>query len=261
MKYYDDTNKADITGKPIGPEQPFTFACHHQLACFNRCCRNLNLFLYPYDVLRLKSNLGITSDQLIDQYVDIVMREGHYFPEVLLRMKDGGEQPCSFLSPEGCRVYADRPHTCRMFPIEQGAQYNADSDQTEPVYFFRPPDFCLGPHEDNQWIIDDYIRDQGADTYYPMTLAWAQLRRLFAQNPWGVEGPQGQKAKMAFMAAYNIDQFRDFIFNSSFFKRYHIPAPQKKKLKISDETLLKFGFEWIKFFVWGIPSRQIKLKK
>ncbi len=40
---------------------------------FSLCCRNLNLFLYPYDVIRLKKGLEITSDQFLDKYVDIVL--------------------------------------------------------------------------------------------------------------------------------------------------------------------------------------------
>lgn len=260
MKYFEDIQSANISGKRIESDQPFNFHCHNQLTCFNQCCRNLNLFLYPYDVLRLRQCLNITSDQFIDRYVDIVMRKGHYFPEVLLRMVDDQNQACSFLTPDGCRVYTDRPHTCRMFPIEQGAHHNAETDQTEPLYFFRPPEFCQGPKETVQFTIDAYMANQGANQYFPMTLAWAQLRQLFAQDPWGLEGPHGPKAKMAFMAAYNIDQFKTFMFESSFLKRYHIAAPLKKKLKRSDEALLAFAFEWIKFFVWGIPSKQIKLK-
>jgi hypothetical protein len=31
-----------------------------------------------------------------------------------------------------------------------------------------------------------------------------------------------------------------------------------KKLRASDRELLLFGFEWIRYFVWGIPSRHIR---
>ena len=32
----------------------------------------------------------------------------------------------------------------------------------------------------------------------------------------------------------------------------------KKKMRVSDKDLLLFGFEWIKFFVWGIRGKQIR---
>lgn len=260
MKYIDESDQGDIAGKPIGPGDRFSFRCHAELACFNQCCRNLNLLLYPYDVMRLRRHLEISSDQFIEQYVDIVLRDGHFFPEVLLRMSDAPGQPCSFSTPRGCRVYPDRPHTCRLFPVEQGARYDAATGRTSSIHFFRPPDFCLGPNEEGTWTVDEYVADQEAGDYYPMTLAWAQLRRFFENDPWGLEGPRGPKARMAFMAAYNIDRFREFVFNSSFLKRYHVPSNTVKKMRRSDKALLKFGFEWIRLFVWGQPSKEIRVK-
>jgi Fe-S-cluster containining protein len=231
------------------------------LACFNRCCHNLNLFLYPYDVLRLKQNLGIPSDQFIEQYVDIVLRPGHHFPEVLLRMAEAPPAPCVFLSAQGCRVYAARPHTCRLFPVEQGARYEAASGCSEPVYFFRPPEFCLCPGETRALTIDDYIEEQEAEAYVPLTLAWAEVRRLFQDDPWGAEGPAGPKAKMAFMAAYNLDRFREFLFGSTFLKRYRVAPALAQKIRRDDEALLSFAFDWIRLFVFGQATARIRPRK
>ena len=91
-----------------------------------------------------------------------------------------------------------------------------------------------------------------------MTIRWARLKLLFQRDPWGFEGPEGPKAKMAFMAAYNIDRFRDFVFQSSILKRYKIKSAILKKLKADDVQLLKFGFEWVKVFVWGMKSKDIR---
>ena len=88
MKYIDAENLDRVPGRRLTAGDTFRFRCHPQIACFNRCCRNLNLFLYPYDVMRLKNCLQIDSDEFIEQHVDVVLREGHYFPEVLLRMAE-----------------------------------------------------------------------------------------------------------------------------------------------------------------------------
>jgi uncharacterized protein len=258
MKYIHDTDMHQLEGTRIAPSQNFAFRCRPTLECFNRCCHNLNLFLYPYDVLRLRKALGISSDAFIEQHVDIVLRPGHFFPEVLLRMADTQGQPCIFLTPDGCRVYADRPHTCRLFPIEQGAYYDAATGKTAAVHYFRPPAFCQGPSEPCTLDIETYIREQGARDYCAMNLAWAQLRRLFENDPWGGQGPQGPKAKMAFMATYNIDLFRDFVFNSSYLKRYKVASALAKKMRTDDAALLLFGFEWVKVFVWGLRSPQLQ---
>jgi hypothetical protein len=260
MKYIDDKDLDRVPGRRLTAGDTFCFRCHPEIACFNRCCRNLNLFLYPYDVMRLKNCLQIDSDEFIERHVDVVLREGHYFPEVLLRMAENQERTCPFLSAGGCSVYAHRPDTCRTFPVEQGALFDADSGKSTPVYYFRPPDFCLGPREEQQWTVDSWTQDQEAERYHRMTRRWAEIRRLFQNDPWGVEGPQGAKARMAFMAAYNLDRFRDFLFASTFFKRYRVKPELKRKLRTSDQELMVFGFEWIKFFVWGIQSKQIRVK-
>ncbi len=260
MKYIDDNEKTALGHRPLADGERFNFQCHAALTCFNRCCRNLNLFLYPYDVLRLSRRLEVSTDQFVEDYVDVVLREGSFFPDVLLRMADNEEKTCPYLTDAGCRVYPDRPDTCRTFPVEQGALYDAASDRTTTVHFFRPPDFCLGQHEAQEWTTDSWARDQEAERYHEMTMRWAEVRRLFQSDPWGAEGPQGAKARMAFMATYNIDRFRQFLFNSSFLKRYRVKPDLKRKLRNSDRSLLLFGFDWVKLFVWGIPSKKIRTK-
>ncbi len=247
-----------LPGIRIKEGETFKFRCHPQVECFNKCCRNLNLFLYPYDVLRLKTSLQMTSDDFLDQYVDIILRPDNHFPEVLLRMADNPEKTCPFLTEAGCAVYHHRPDTCRTFPIEQGVLYDDALRKDLPVYFFRPPDFCLGQHELDEWTIPEWIEDQDAETYHRMTIKWSEIKRLFQSNPWGFEGPQGPKAKMAFMATYNLDKFREFLFQSSFLKRYHIKSALRKKLKTDDVALMKFGFEWVSVFVWGMSSKDIR---
>lgn len=247
-----------LPGIRIQENDPFCFRCHSEVECFNRCCRNLNLFLYPYDVLRLKQALQLSSDAFLDKYVDIVMRSSSYFPEVLLRMAENGAKTCPFVTEDGCAVYDHRPDTCRTFPIEQGVLYDAFQKTNLPVYFFRPPEFCRGQDEKQEWTVPEWIEDQGGEQYQQMTIRWSELKRLFQNEPWGLEGPEGPKAKMAFMATYNIDRFRDFVFQSSFLKRYRIKSALRKQLKTDDVALLKLGFEWVKAFIWGMQSRYIQ---
>ena len=217
--------------------------------------------LYPYDVLRLKKQLGISSDEFLDQYVDVVLRPGNYFPEVLLKMSENKEKTCPFLSNDGCSVYPDRPDACRTFPMEQGLLYNKGGKQSEFAYFFRPPDFCLGQYEKTRWTPHSWIQDQDAVTYQKMTARWAGLKALFASDPWQGQGPDCPAGKMAFMAAYNLDRFREFVFQSTFLKRYKIKSDLLKKIKAGDTELLNLAFEWIGFYIWKIPSKQIRLKQ
>ena len=260
MKYIDLEDLDKLPGVPLKAGDTFSFHCHPGIGCFNRCCRNLNLFLYPYDVIRLKNNLDLSSDQFLDGYVDVVLRESSAFPEVLLRMSTNADKTCPFVNQSGCSVYPDRPDACRTFPLEQGRVYDSHNKKPRLIQFYRPPDFCLGQHEPNVWTSQTWSRDQNAVFYNRMTARWADLKRLFQVNPWGREGWQSPKAKMAFMATYNIDRFRDFVFTSSFLKRYTLKSERVKKIRTDDAELLNLGFDWVKLFVWGIKSRHIQLR-
>lgn len=260
MKSIDIKNVDSLSGQRICENEEFLFRCHAGLECFNRCCRNLNLFLYPYDVIRLKGCLGISSDEFLDKYVDVVLRPGNYFPEVLLSMSENAERTCPFLAETGCSVYPDRPDACRTFPVEHGLIFDSETGRREPVHFFRPPDFCMGKYEKTSWSLASWAIDQDAVLYNRMTERWAELKRLFQNNPWGAEGAGGSRGKMAFMAAYNVDQFRNFVFNSSFLKRYKVKSPILKKIEKDDVELMKLGFSWIKMFVWGMKSKKIRIR-
>lgn len=258
MKYIEAEKQKDILSERLQEGERFTFRCHEGLKCFTQCCRNLNLFLYPYDVLRLKKGLKISSEAFLDAYVNIVQRDSNFFPDVLLRMAENEERTCPFLEESGCTVYLDRPDTCRTFPLEQGILFQGQEGRATDVYFFKPPDFCLGQHEPDAWTTETWTSDQEAGFYHEMTTKWSEVKALFQSDPWGPEGPYGQKGKMAFMATYNLDRFRDFVFHSTFLKRYKVKGGVLRKIKADDVALMKFGFGWVKFFVWGIKYPHLK---
>lgn len=260
MKTVKKDEIARLSGQPLTRGTPFRFRCYPGIGCFNRCCCNLNLFLYPYDIVRLKQRLGLTAGDFLDRYTDLVLRDGSHFPEVLLRMAENETQTCSFLDENGCSVYADRPDTCRTFPVEQGLMFGAEGSEPETVGFFRPPDFCLGRFEDQVWTLDAWADDQEARVYNRMSRRWAAIKALFHQDPWQGQGPYGSRAKMAFMATYNMDAFRSFVFESSFLKRYRVKKDRVRKMKQDELALLRFGFEWVKLAVWNIPSQWIRTR-
>lgn len=253
MKTLDLNDLGDVPGRRIEKKDTFHFECRPDLSCFNLCCRNLNLFLYPYDVIRLKKNLGLTSSEFIDLHTDVVLRPDNHFPDVLLKMADNDEATCPFLTEKGCSVYPDRPDTCRTFPVEQGLIFKG-SGKPEPVHFFRPPSFCRGQDQPREFTLNTWARDQDAATYNAMTVLWSEVKSLFIRNPWGLEGPSGPRAKMAFMAVYNVDSFRSFVFESSFLKRYKVKSDIQKKIRTNDLELLTFGFAFVKMTLFGIGS-------
>lgn len=261
MKIIEEDRIDSLPGTALSATDEFSFNCHPGIGCFNQCCRNLNLFLYPYDVLRLRSQLGISSDLFIETYVDVVLREGNHFPDVLLTMREDASMSCPFLCDAGCAVYPDRPGTCRMFPMEHGRIVDGNGKTGQILYRFRPPGFCLGPREKKLLTVGEWITEQDAKTHNEMADHWADIKKLFISDPWGTEGPSGPKARMAFMATYNLDRFRFFVRNSTFLKRYKVSSGLVNKILKEDVALLEFGFEWVKLFVWGAKSAVIRPRK
>ena len=262
MKAIDPTGTDGLPGRRLAPDESFHFACGPELACFNRCCRHLNLFLYPYDVLRLKRRLGLDAEQFLDAHADMVLRPGHHFPDVLLRMADAPEHPCPFVAAEGCTVYPDRPFTCRSFPVEKGLVMGRGESRPRPAFFFNPPPFCLGPQQPHATTARNWFAEADTARYDRFTERWAVIQARFEQrDPWGVDGPRGPRAKMVFMASYNLDAFRRFVFDSSFLNRFKVPQERLRRLERSEEVLLELGMEWIEWVLWGIRRPGLRPRK
>jgi hypothetical protein len=63
---------------------------------------------------------------------------------------------------------------------------------------------------------------------------------------------------MVFMALYNLDRFKDFVFKSTFLDRFDVDPVVIEKIKRNDVELLKFAFDWIKFGIFGQKTFQVR---
>ena len=70
----------------IEPGEPFSYLCHRNVDCFTHCCRQLELALTPYDVLRLRQATSLDSAQLLDRYIIVEQDETDIFPRFYLTM-------------------------------------------------------------------------------------------------------------------------------------------------------------------------------
>ncbi|HSO61573.1 MAG TPA: YkgJ family cysteine cluster protein, partial [Desulfobacterales bacterium] len=110
-------NELDPRMTPIAADGRFAFDCRPGVACFNACCRDLSQVLTPYDVLRLTRGLGLPTGEFLRRYTICRTGPGSGLPVVSLVPGDAGQLTCPFLSAEGCRVYPDRPSSCRTYPL------------------------------------------------------------------------------------------------------------------------------------------------
>lgn len=240
--------------KPLR-EDRFHFNCNKTLSCFTRCCANLNLILTPYDILRLKKRLGLPSDLFLEKYTTASIDAAYGVPVVKLKMNEDGNKQCPFVTPEGCSVYEDRPGACRVYPLGRAASKVREGLKAGEYYFIVKEPHCLGFNEEREWTIEEWIRDQGLDEYNAMNDSF--LDTTAGKGVKIIKALSDQKLKMFYMACYSIDDFRRFIFETTFLKRFNIPQDVLTRIKTDDIELMVFASRWLKFSLFGEKSLPI----
>jgi Fe-S-cluster containining protein len=247
----DDMKKEFPEGmEPLG-KSVFRFACHPGVQCYMSCCRKLDLILYPYDIIRLKNRLQISSEELLRNHTRLGPSTHPYFPAVMLLMSDNEEQTCPFLNERGCSVYEDRPTACRTYPLERAVDRNPGHKGPSEFYFMTSHPYCLGHNEETEWTVKNWLRDQQVHEFNAINDLWAEVDTLFSHNPWQGEGVAGSRQQMAFMVCYNIDGFRSYIKQTGLLEQFKLNRTRIQLISNDDETLLKFGFEWLKHVLAG----------
>ena len=234
----------------------FAFRCHKGIECFTRCCADLNLVLTPYDIIRLKNRLGMSSEDFLNKHTDTTMDRHQRFPMVKLIMNQDEKRKCPFVSSDGCTIYEDRPGACRIYPLGRAATKPDVQRDTREKFFIVDEKHCLGFHEEKEWTIEEWLKNEGLDEYNAMNDQWLEI--ITSQKDLGPKKDIHQKTKMFFMASYNLDRFREFVFGSKFFKLFDVEPNLMERLASNDVELMKFAFEWLKFSLFGEKTIQIK---
>lgn len=243
---------------PNSPIQPvkldlnekFKFRCHKEIACFNKCCQNIDIALTPYDILRLKKRLGLTSREFLHLYTVPFELDAHGVPGVKLKTRDE-TTACSFLTDEGCGVYEDRPSACRYYALGLMSLRKKDSPVDEDMYFVVKEDHCLGHYEDKVQTVGEYRKDQGVDLYDEMNREWRQV--VLKKRSCGptIGKPSDRSLQLFFLASYDLDGFRDFILNPGFRHIYDMTETELQQLAADDIALMQFGFRFLKQVLFG----------
>jgi Fe-S-cluster containining protein len=237
----------------LGLDDTFKFGCHPGVSCFNTCCADVNIFLSPYDVLRMKRRLGLTSSEFLEKHVLMPVQKDMKTPVVMLNMKDDEGKTCPFLTDRGCGIYSDRPWPCRMYPLGLAAQKDTpDGWRGERFYFLLREDGCNGFDEPKQWTVREWLDDQELDAYDEWGEAFKELtlHKFFEEG--GTLSPE--KMHMFFTSCYDLDGFREFVFGSTLLKRFDVDEDFVEEMRHDDLALLRFAFLWLRFSVFGEPT-------
>jgi len=228
---------------PIGADERLVFSCHPGVPCFTECCRELDLALNPYDVLRLRQALRLGSAEFLDRYVIMEWEEPQPFPTCYLTMVDDGRASCVFVGETGCSVYDNRPGSCRAYPVGRGASRGPDRTCTESLVLIREA-HCQGFGGPKSQTAGGYLVDQGLAPYNQANdalLPLLQHPRLQDQT----FRPSGLQRNQYILALYDLDRFRREIIEGRITLRQPLTPAQLTGLTGDDEQLLALGIRWL----------------
>lgn len=260
----EDSNRAiksEIPAVQLGYDSRFAFRCHKGVRCFTDCCRGIDIMLTPYDILTMRKVLELTSEEFLAIYTEPRMLERAELPVVTLKLQDDERRSCPFVTDDkGCIIYKDRPTTCRYYPLGVGSlSYTSEEGEKDEFFFTVKEDHCFGFQEDKEWTVAEWRYDQGIEVREEIDEGWMDLIVRKKTLPQFMKLTEKSR-EMFFMACYNIDKFRKFVFESSFLDRYSIDKKRVDEIKEDDTALLRFGFDWLKatFFQAGEEKFRVK---
>ena len=107
---------------------------------------------------------------------------------------------------------------------------------------------CQGFEEDRDWSIAEWTGDQGR----ALPAVQRHLMQIITHPRITKGDPLGQQQQMFFVAAYNLDRFREFVYEAVFFSSFEF-ADEEATLSVDE--LLELSFRWLKFFFSTNPNK------
>ena len=235
---------------PISLENLMNFNCNFQNECFNDCCRDLNQALTPYDVLRLKNNLGISSQVFLKTYTSLHYGPGSGLPVIEFKPNPATGYECPFVTSKGCSVYDDRPGSCRMYPLARAIARSRETGEISQYFALIEEPHCKGFGKKTGQTVKEWLKGQDVGKYNEENDKLMELISLKNQIlPGKLEGAGADKF---YLALYDLDEFREQIVEKDLLNEFHFPKDLLKKIKTDDEVLLNLGIDWVKFMLFGI---------
>jgi len=238
----------DLT--PISLHEAFCFACTPEVACFNACCRDLNQFLTPYDILRLKKHLGLSSEQFLAQYTLQHTGPESGLPIVTLKPANNHDLLCPFVTEKGCSVYENRPSSCRMYPLARAVARSRETGVISERFMLLKEPHCLGFNQGSPRTVLQWLGDQQIAVYNEINDKLIQIISLKNRLMPGVLDLKSRH--LFFTALYDLDGFRSRIINKGLLGDFQIDSSVLEKALEDDVALLEVGMKWIEYALFGI---------
>ena len=228
---------------PIALRDTFRFECSPDVACFNECCRDLNQFLTPYDILRLKNHFGLPSGKFLEQFTSQHIGPATGLPIVTLKPEAGNDLICPFVSPDGCKVYKNRPSSCRTYPLVRGLSRSRQTGEITQQFMMLQEPHCLGFKAGGRQTVRQWMDRQEIATYNSINDRMMDIISLKNQL---IPGPLDLKSRhMVYLALYDLDSFRSQIKRNGLLDDFDIDKKFFDNAMEEDAALLELGMKWV----------------
>jgi Fe-S-cluster containining protein len=245
--------QSPVVPNMVDGDHQIQFSCHKGISCWNACCANIDISLTPYDIIRLKKHLDITSTDFLRDYTVPHEMEKDGIAGVKLRPVDGGTA-CRFMTPEGCGVYEDRPTACRYYPVALLSIRKQDEYTDTQSYALVKEDHCKGHEVARTLAIDEYRKEQGVAEYDELARGWRQLILKKKSTGPAIGAPSLKSRQLFFMACYDIDTFHSFVESEAFGKLFAMSDDERTLILADDVELMQFSFRFLKQVLFGEQS-------
>jgi len=257
MDELDKLKKEVLKDAPRFTEKDkFRFACHKGLACFTQCCADVNIFLTPYDIIRIKNRLNISSGEFLEKYTVVPFTQEQRIPIVVLRMDDEKDKRCPFVGPEGCTIYKDRPWSCRMYPLGFASPKDGPGNVEKEFYFLMEEGDCAGFADGKELTVREWLEEQGILEYNEKGEPFKEI--TLHDGLLKGETLDPEKMDMLYMGCYDLDKFRRFVFESKFLHYFEVDEEVVEKIRTDDVELMKFAFRWLRFSLFSEPTMKVR---
>jgi hypothetical protein len=145
-----------------------------------------------------------------------------------------------------------------MYPLGMAAQKDTeDGWRGEHFYFLLQEKGCMGFEEQKSWKVDEWLENQGLDEYEEWGEAFKELtlNEVFEDDEAELSP---EKMHMLFTACYDLDKFREFVFESTLLERFEIDEDFVDEMRSHDEALLRFAYLWLRFSLFGEKTMKVK---
>lgn len=234
---------------PVALDDPMQFNCSPDNPCFNQCCRDLNQALTPYDILRMKNAVGLSSRKFLQEYTSRHTGPGSGLPVLTFKANPATGHACPFVTDSGCSVYNDRPASCRMYPLARAIKKDRVTGEIVEYFALIEEDHCKGFGVQDGRTVAQWLKGQDVACHNTENDKILELISLKNQiRPGKLEAAEED---LFYMALYDLDEFKIQITEKGLLASMDLPGEYMKKIVADDLSLLNFGIAWVKYQLFG----------